>query len=343
MNNITEEKYDSASAFLDALRPSASRWLPAESYSHDWVFRGQADANWHLSPSAWRPGQPDIGAVSSLLSKMAPEQLAAFVGTGVAEYVASCSDYIKLQFDKPFARELDSSTLKDRIRAYIFHLLAEIVVVRDFLHFSDELGHHAQRCDDAFRSLHSSHFVRSYGLFFDRTTMAKKLLDGTELAQHHNIPTRLLDWTRNPLAAAYFASLVPDYNGLGSLAVWALRPPEREGPQREPHIQVLRYARSVNRNLHAQGGLFIHCAHPSSHSNSFLPFYVEHGRWPDMDRDMCEELELRKLILPHAHARELQRLLWVEGVSEAHLMPGYDSVAKTVRRLWSLGFFANRN
>jgi hypothetical protein len=41
------------------------------------------------------------------------------------------------------------------------------------------------------------------------------------LAQHYGLPTRLLDWTENPLVAAYFAALKhPDDDG----CIWALRP-----------------------------------------------------------------------------------------------------------------------
>jgi FRG domain len=41
------------------------------------------------------------------------------------------------------------------------------------------------------------------------------------LAQHYGLPTRLLDWTENPLFAAYFAVLHPtDNDG----CIWALRP-----------------------------------------------------------------------------------------------------------------------
>ena len=40
------------------------------------------------------------------------------------------------------------------------------------------------------------------------------------LAQHYGVPTRLLDWTENPLVAAYFAVLDhPDDDG----CIWALR------------------------------------------------------------------------------------------------------------------------
>jgi hypothetical protein len=43
------------------------------------------------------------------------------------------------------------------------------------------------------------------------------------LAQHHQIPTRFLDWTRNPMAAAFFAaeSVIEPEAGI-NLVVWAL-------------------------------------------------------------------------------------------------------------------------
>jgi hypothetical protein len=48
-----------------------------------------------------------------------------------------------------------------------------------------------------------------------------KLLFALALMQHHGLPTRLLDWTRNPLIACYFAAQRPDASKPNFLAVWA--------------------------------------------------------------------------------------------------------------------------
>lgn len=51
MEAITVQTFERAEAFLDAFRLHRGPWAP---FARDWAFRGQRDAEWDLTPSAWR-------------------------------------------------------------------------------------------------------------------------------------------------------------------------------------------------------------------------------------------------------------------------------------------------
>jgi len=138
------------------------------------------------------------------------------------------------------------------------------------------------------------------------------------LAQHHGIPTRLLDWSSNPLAALFFA--VAERSAADSV-VWCYRharPHEIAGidPFEINEVHVLRPAHQSGR-MSGQSGYF------TAHPIPFRPFWAR--------EDAGEQLipiQVRNAHRPTIRA-ELDRL----GITYATLFPDLDGVAKYIR--WS--------
>jgi hypothetical protein len=138
----------------------------------------------------------------------------------------------------------------------------------------------------------------------------------------------LLDWTHNPIYAAFFAAQ-SDSTMTGDICVWALDTEKVLGMAAPScRLTVQAAPRSKIGFLHAQEGLF-------SSIRDADKWYALQGRWPNVE-EMAPDGSLRQLLLAASQVPELRRLLLAEGVTLAHLMPTHDNVTKTLQDIWTL-------
>jgi hypothetical protein len=156
------------------------------------------------------------------------------------------------------------------------------------------------------------------------------------LAQHHGIPTRLLDWSRDPLKAAWFAAseAAASENKDGLLSVWALSIELLDMLHDEPKPFIVITAPSAtNSNLRAQEGLFTLAKHVVADKSP-----IDRSPFDDLLRVSFEKYKVKapgpwfhRVTLPRSQANQLAFDLTLEGVTRATLFPDFYGVVGTIK------------
>jgi FRG domain len=217
-------------------------------------------------------------------------------------------------------------------------LEAEIEHLWEFFRLADARGlrlpEDSQRLRNALGRCREPNFLEKVGAG-EEAWPPDDLLSVLALAQHYGVPTRLLDWTRHPYTAAYFAAIDALKNGRdGRLAVWAFDHfPVDQGSIYDWLLERLRLVTAPAAdipNLFAQQGAFLLMRDKGVRLTSmFTPQPYDSIITQAAGFDLSTIFY--KFTLPASESSELLRLLSMAGVDASTIWPGYDGVVRAIR------------
>jgi hypothetical protein len=154
--------------------------------------------------------------------------------------------------------------------------------------------------------------------------------DWLYIARHHGLPTRLLDWSTNPLKGLFFA--VQDFRHDDKDSVlWVLEASVwMESMEREKRStlkdMLLVYPPHINERIVAQDGCF-----------TVFPMPPDHGDFVPADETKLVTRTV-EFVIPAEARRRLRTELVALGLTHRTMFPGLDGVARSIRQEYGEGW-----
>jgi FRG domain len=337
-------KLNTSEEYLEYLSLTNNQWFKDDAVESHWIFRGQNNADDCLIPSLYRKGeQSQEYNYNKILDKISTGQ----GDTIVPDLRSAITSYIKSGFSDK------EKKYKDRLQEIVESVFVELELTELFLKKANMTNldvptlilfkqqptsisslyyfySHLDKCIESFINKDEKFTLEDRKNITDdkRYINSKDFykIDFPEafaLSRHHGIPGRYLDWTRNPLYAAYFSIQGVENMKGKEICVWALN------TDTHANIKFHKYLHHKGlKFLYRQRGLF-------TEMQGIEGYYYLNGYWPSIDEylmldDNPIEDYLQKVTLPASQASNVLKALKRGHINSYNLMPTYDKVSESV-------------